>query len=144
MPILGHNRATIGFLSTWSVYEGTTIDSYTHTLLQGIYAAAQEQDCHLLIGCGISLPGNPRGSRTAWAAPGTGMDFIPVGPWNADGLIIIPDDFSPTQLDYVQDLIRSGYPIILTTAEKPGTIVAVDNKKGRATQWRDRLAISNP
>ena len=123
-------RRTIGFLSTWSVYEGTTIDSYTHTLLQGIYAATREQDCNLLIGCGVSLPGNPRGSRTAWAAPGSGVDFVPVGPWNADGLIIIPDDLSDPQFEYVQDLSRSGYPIVLTTAEKPGPLVAVDNANG--------------
>jgi DNA-binding LacI/PurR family transcriptional regulator len=123
-------RRTIGFLSTWSVYEGTTIDSYTHTLLQGIYAAAREQDCNLLIGCGVSLPGNPRGSRTAWAAPGSEVDFVPVGPWNTEGLIIIPDDLSDAQFEYVQDLIRSGYPIVLTTAEKPGPLVAVDNANG--------------
>jgi DNA-binding LacI/PurR family transcriptional regulator len=123
-------RCTIGFLSTWSVYEGTTIDSYTHTLLQGIYAAARQQDCNLLIGCGVSLPGNPRGSRTAWAALGSGVDFVPVGPWNADGLIIIPDDLSDTQFEYVQDLIRSGFPIVLTTAEKPGPLVAVDKANG--------------
>ena len=118
MAILGlrqGKRCTIGFLSTWSVYEGTTIDGYTYTLLQGIYAAAHAQDCNLLIGCGVSLPGNPRGSRTAWAAPGSDVDFVPVGPWNANGLIIIPDDLSDAQFDYVQDLIRSGYPIILTT-----------------------------
>jgi hypothetical protein len=123
-------RPTIGFLSTWSVYEGTTIDNYTHALLQGACAAAREQDCNLLIGCGISLPGSPRASRTAWSVPGIDMDFVPVGPWNADGLIIIPDDFSDAQFQYVQDLIHSGYPIILTTAEKPGPLVAVDNASG--------------
>ena len=124
------DRPTIGFLSTWSVYEGTTIDSYTHTLLQGVRAAADERNCNLLIGCGISLPGSPRGSRTAWAVPGTGVDFIPVGPWNCDGLIVIPDDFSDTQFEYIQDLTRAGYPIIFTTAEKPGQVVAVDNAGG--------------
>ncbi|HTX92803.1 MAG TPA: substrate-binding domain-containing protein [Anaerolineales bacterium] len=123
-------RPTIGFLSTWSVYEGTTIDNYTHALMQGVRAAAFEQDCNLLIGCGVSLPGSPRASRTAWAVPGAGMDFLPVGPWNADGLIIIPDDLSDAQFQYVQDLIRAGYPIILTTAEKPGPLVAVDNANG--------------
>jgi signal transduction histidine kinase/DNA-binding LacI/PurR family transcriptional regulator/DNA-binding response OmpR family regulator len=121
---------TIGFLSTWSVYGGTTIDNYTHTLLQGIYSAAHDLECNLLIGCGISRQGDPRGSRTAWAVPGTSVDFIPVGPWNTDGLIIIPDDLSDVQLNYVQDLIQSGYPIILTTAEKPGPLVAVDNDNG--------------
>ena len=125
-----HFRPTIGFLSTWSIYEGTTIDNYTHALLQGVIAAARERDCNLLVGCGISLPGSPRASRTAWAVPGVDMDFVPVGPWNTDGLIIIPDDFSDSQFDYVQDLYRSGFPIILTTAEKPGPLVAVDNAGG--------------
>jgi DNA-binding LacI/PurR family transcriptional regulator len=45
-------------------------------------------------------------------------------------LIIIPDDLSNTQFEYVQDLIHSGYPIVLTTAEKPGPLVAVDNAGG--------------
>ena len=123
-------RPTLGFISTWSVYEGTTIDNYTHTLLQGICAAAREQDCNLLIGCGISLPGSPRASRTAWAVPSPNVDFVPVGPWNVDGLIITPDDLSDVQFEYVQDLIRSGYPVVLTTAEKPGPLVAADNAGG--------------
>lgn len=106
------------------------MDNYTNTLLQGISAAAREQDCNLLIGCGISLPGSPRASRTAWAVPGENVDFVPVGPWNADGLIIIPDDLSDAQFEYIQDLIRAGYPVILTTAEKPGPLVAVDNADG--------------
>ncbi|MGA7193231.1 MAG: substrate-binding domain-containing protein [Anaerolineales bacterium] len=124
------NRTTIGFLSTWSVYEGTAIDSYTYTLLQGICAAASERNCNLLIGCGISVPGSPRGSRTVWAAPGPGVDFVPIGPWNTDGLLIIPDDFSDSQFEYVQDLIHSGFPVILTTSERPEPFVAVDNAGG--------------
>ena len=123
-------RPTVGFLSTYSVYEGTAIDGYAHTLLQGICAAARERDCNLFLGCGISLPASPRGSRTVWPVPGTGVDFVPVGPWNTDGLIVIPDDLSDVQFEYVQDLIRSGYPVILTTAEKPGPLVAVDNADG--------------
>ncbi len=123
-------RPTIGFLSTYSVYEGTTIDSYAHALLQGIRAAAHDHDCNLLLGCGISLPGSPRGSRTVWAVPDTGVDFVPIGPWNTDGLIVVPDDLSDAQFEYLQNLMRSGYPIIMTTAEKPGAIVAVDNAGG--------------
>jgi signal transduction histidine kinase/AraC-like DNA-binding protein/ActR/RegA family two-component response regulator len=123
-------RPTVGFLSTWSVYEGTAIDSYIHLLLQGICAAARERDCNLLLGCGIGLPASPRASRTVWAVPGAGVDFVPVGPWNTDGLIVIPDDLSDSQSEYVRDLIRSGYPVVLTTAEKPGPLVAVDNAGG--------------
>lgn len=130
MQSMRQSRLTIGFLSTWSVYEGTAIDDYTHALLEGIRASARDHDCDLLIGCGMSLPGSPLASRTAWAVPGADMDFIPVGPWNTDGLIIIPDDLTDPQFEYVQDLIRSGFPIILTTAEKSGPLVAVDNAGG--------------
>jgi hypothetical protein len=49
---------TIGFISTWPVYQGTTIDRYAHSLLQGISAAAQAFETHLLLGCGFSVPGN--------------------------------------------------------------------------------------
>lgn len=120
----------VGFLSTWSVYQGTTIDHYTRALLQGICAAAREAGCHLLLGCGIGLPAAPRSTRTAWAIPGPTADFVPVGPWNTDGLIIVPDDLSDAQFSYVQDLIHTGFPVVLTTAEKPGPIVAVDNADG--------------
>ncbi len=125
-----HVRPTIGFLSTWSVYEGTAIDWYSLTLLEGITSAARERDCNLLLGCGISLPDSPRASRTSWAVPSPDADFVPVGPWNTDGLIIIPDDLSGARLDYVQNLVDSGFPIILTTAERPGPLVAVDNAGG--------------
>jgi signal transduction histidine kinase/DNA-binding response OmpR family regulator/ABC-type sugar transport system substrate-binding protein len=123
-------RPTIGFLSTWSLYQGTALDGYARNLLQGICAAARKRDCNLLLGCGIGLATSPLASRTVWAVAGAGVDFVPVGPWNTDGLIIIPDDLSETQFEYVQDLIRSGYPLILTTAEKPGPLVAIDNAGG--------------
>jgi signal transduction histidine kinase/DNA-binding response OmpR family regulator/ABC-type sugar transport system substrate-binding protein len=130
MRYKARTRPTVGFLSTWSVYEGTAIDRYTHTLLQGICAAARERDCNLLLGCGISLPASPLESRTVWPVPGAGVDFCPVGPWNTDGLIVIPDDLSDAQLEYVRGLVSSGFPVILTTAEKPGPLVAVDNAGG--------------
>lgn len=129
-------RPTLGFLSTWSVYQGATIDNYTHTLLQGISTGARELECNLLLGCGIGLAARPRASRTAWAVPDTDVDFVPVGPWNTDGLIVIPDDLSPPQFAYLQELIQDDFPIVLTTAEKPGLathrshLVAVDNAGG--------------
>jgi signal transduction histidine kinase/DNA-binding LacI/PurR family transcriptional regulator/DNA-binding response OmpR family regulator len=130
MRPIDHHSPTLGFLSTWSVYEGTTIDNYTRTLLQGISAAARDRQCNLLLSCGIGLPATPRGSRTAWATPGPMVDFVPVGPWNTDGLLIIPDDFTEAQFQYIQDLIHAGFPIVLTTPEKPGPTVAVDNAGG--------------
>ncbi len=69
-------RLTIGVLSTWAIYEGTGLDWYAHTFLRGVCAAARAHDCNLLLGCGIGLPNGPRESRTAWAIPGTGINFI--------------------------------------------------------------------
>lgn len=120
MQSLFRTRATIGFLSTWSIYRGATIDNYTYTLLQGVYAAARECDCNLLLSSGVSLPKSPLSSRTACAMPDNDVDFQPVGPWNCARLIVIPDDFSEAKFAYIQAPHRSGFPIILTTSEKPG------------------------
>jgi DNA-binding LacI/PurR family transcriptional regulator len=67
---------------------------------------------------------------------------VPVGPWNVDGLIFIPDDLSDAQSEYIQDLIRSGFPVILTIAEKPGPLVAPDNAGG-IRQARELLETSD-
>jgi len=53
-----------------------------------------------------------------------------VGPWNTDGLIIVPDDLSEAQAQYVGDLLASGFPVIFTTPEGPGPVVVVDNTHG--------------
>ena len=50
-------KPTIGFISTWPDYQGTKIDRYAHSLIQGISAAANEHGCNLLLGCGFSVTG---------------------------------------------------------------------------------------
>jgi signal transduction histidine kinase/DNA-binding LacI/PurR family transcriptional regulator/DNA-binding response OmpR family regulator len=121
---------TIGLISTWPVYQGTTIDRYAHTLLQGINAAAHASGCHLLLGCGFSITGKTPQRRNFWPVPGPDVDFVPVGPWNTDGLIIVPDELSESQMAYVHDLLASGFPVIFTTPEGPGPLVSVDNIQG--------------
>ena len=107
-----------------------TIDRYAHALIQGIGAAARQRDCDLLLGCGFSISGKSPEQHSFWPVPGPAVDFVPVGPWNTDGLIIVPDDLSQEQSQYVGDLLASGFPIIFTTPEGPGPVVAVDNTHG--------------
>ncbi len=76
MPMPRNRKPIIGFISTWPIYQGMTIDRHAH------------------------------------------------------GLIIIPDDLSPEQSQYVGDLLAAGFPVILTTPEGPGPVVAVDNTHG--------------
>jgi DNA-binding LacI/PurR family transcriptional regulator/DNA-binding response OmpR family regulator/nitrogen-specific signal transduction histidine kinase len=123
-------KPTIGFISTWPVYQGTTIDRYAHSLIQGISAAANENQCNLLLGCGFSITGNNPKSPSFWPVPGPRINFVPVGPWNTDGLIIVPDELTNEQSQYVHDLLESGFPVIFTTPEGPGPVVAVDNTLG--------------
>jgi signal transduction histidine kinase/DNA-binding LacI/PurR family transcriptional regulator/CheY-like chemotaxis protein len=130
MRDLARYRPTIGFISTWPIYQGTTIDRYAHSLIQGISAAANEQGCNLLLGCGFSATGNGSQNRSFWPVPGPDVNFVPVGPWNTDGLIIVPDELTKEQSQYACDLLASGFPIIFTTPEGPGPVVAVDNTLG--------------
>ena len=125
-----NHHPTIGFISTWSIYQGTTIDRYAHSLIQGISAAATEQGCNLLLGCGFSATGNTSQNKIFWPVPGPNVSFVPVGPWNTDGLIIVPDQLTKEQSQYVHDLLASRFPVIFTTPEGPGPIVAVDNTLG--------------
>lgn len=89
---------TIGFISTWPIYQGTTIDGYAHSLIQGMSAAANEAGCRLLLGCGFNVMGNSPQRCSFWPVPGPELDFVPVGPWNTDGLIIVPDELTGAQL----------------------------------------------
>ncbi len=130
MPAPHNRRPIIGFISTWPIYQGTTIDRYAHSLIQGISAAASEQGCDLLLGCGFSVTGYTSQRHSFWPVPGPEVDFVPVGPWNTDGLIIVPDDLSHEQSQYIGDLLASGFPVIFTTPEGPGPVVAVDNTYG--------------
>jgi signal transduction histidine kinase/DNA-binding LacI/PurR family transcriptional regulator/CheY-like chemotaxis protein len=121
---------TLGFISAWPIYQGTTIDRYAHSLIQGIGAAARDAGCHLLLGCGFNVTGNSPQRRSFWPAPGPDVDFVPVGPWNTDGLIIVPDELTEAQQMYVRDLLAKGFPVVFTTPEGPGPLVKVDNGLG--------------
>lgn len=121
---------TIGFISTWPIIQGMTIDWYAHALIQGISAAARELGCNLLLGCGFSATGDQPGGRGFWPVSDPSVDFVPVGPWNTDGLIIVSDELTDAQLQYVDDLLAAGFPIIFTTPEGPGPLVKVDNALG--------------
>ncbi len=106
------------------------MDRYAQSLIQGISAAANGSGCGLLLGCGFSVTGKSPQRSSFWPVPGPGVDFVPVGPWNTDGLIIVPDELTTAQSSYVHDLINSGFPIVFTTPEGPGSVVTVDNALG--------------
>src|SRR5215213_6626845 len=83
-------RTTIGVFGNRQVYEGTTIVRYEQILFRGIGAAAHAYGCNLLLACGIGPHSTPFEGLAAWPVGLVDTNFVPVGPWNTDGLIAIP------------------------------------------------------
>jgi signal transduction histidine kinase/DNA-binding LacI/PurR family transcriptional regulator/DNA-binding response OmpR family regulator len=121
---------TVGVLAAWHVYEGTTIDGYLHDLLEGVSAAARDQACNLLLACGVAPPPPPRLMTPAWPRLMSDAQFVPVGPWNTDGLIVVPDTLSAERLTYVQSIMADGQPIVFAGAPELQPSVAADNASG--------------
>ena len=118
-----YDRPTIGVLAGWQVYAGTP-DSFLGHVLRGIQAAAHDRNCNLLMACGIDS-GQP-----AWPLISPEVAFVPVGPWNTDGLIIISPFASETGNRYARDLISSDFPAIYAGDRDAGPAVVADNVGG--------------
>jgi len=133
-------RPTIGVIAGWQVHAGTP-DSFLQQVFRGIHAAVQDQDCNLLLAYGI---GSPRGvglGRPAWPMLIKEADFVPVGPWNTDGLIVAPpvvacDKGTP----YFQALRSQGYPVVFAGSGEDGPSVVPDNEFGMRQALEHLLA----
>lgn len=68
--------------------------------------------------------------KPAWPVPSPGQDFVPIGEWNTDGLIVAIPLHSNERSEYVQRLIRGGHPIIFIGSGETGPTIAADNRGG--------------
>ena len=123
MQLKKHVRPTIGVLAGWQVFAGTP-DSFLGHVFRGIQAAAHDRNCSLLMACGIDS-GQP-----AWPLLSPEVAFVPVGPWNTDGLIIVSPFASEAGERYAQELISSGFPAIFAGDRDAGPAVVADNVGG--------------
>jgi signal transduction histidine kinase/DNA-binding LacI/PurR family transcriptional regulator/DNA-binding response OmpR family regulator len=122
-------RPTIGVLASWQAYAGT-LHTFLGPLFRGVRSAARDRGCNLLLSCGVGPPIQyPWTFRPAWPVPSADADFVPVGPWNADGLIAVMP-FPPAKSRYIQQLIAEGYPVVFAGAGERGPTVVVDNAGG--------------
>ncbi len=123
MPTYKRFHPTIGVLAGWQVFTGT-LDSFLGHVFRGIQAAAHDRQCNLLMACGIDA-GHP-----AWPLLFPDVDFVPVGPWNTDGLIIASPFASEVGNGYAEDLISSGFPAIYAGDRDSGPGVVAENAGG--------------
>jgi signal transduction histidine kinase/DNA-binding response OmpR family regulator len=129
-PLSAGSIPTLGVLAAWQLYEGTTIDGYLHMLFTGIRAAAQDWGCNLLLSCGVAPPSPRRLLTPGWPVAMPDTQFLPVGPWNTDGLVVVPNGLSPERLRYIRDLMAGGHPVVFAGAPELAPTVTVDNAHG--------------
>lgn len=126
-----HERPTIGVLAGWQFYRTATNLSYLLPIYRGISKAARNLGCNLLLGCGMGPSASPTDPlKPAWPVPAPGQDFVPIGEWNTDGLIVTVPLHSNSRSEYVQKLIKGGHPIIFIGSGEDGPTIAADNRGG--------------
>jgi signal transduction histidine kinase/DNA-binding response OmpR family regulator len=123
-----HNRPTIGILS-YQAYS-RTLDSFLENVFRGILAAAHDRECNLLLSCGIGPPYDINLGRIAWPLVKPDADFVPVGPWNTDGLVAVPPLISDFAIQYMEDLLKSGFPVMFAGDRMQSPAVIADNEGG--------------
>jgi diguanylate cyclase (GGDEF)-like protein len=124
------NRLTVGVLIGFHLYEGSQPASFAFPLIRGMQAAAKEKNVNLMVGCGVALRVGSNLFRPAWPDVNPGMDFVPVGPWNTDGLLIIVPLLTQEKIQYTRQLVSEGFPVLFVGGDSGTPAVLVDNEGG--------------
>ena len=130
MSKLKRDRPTIGILPGWSGLAGIIPDRYLASVLAGIQSAAQIRECHILLAWGLGRVTDPSGTFPAWPVTSPDSDFVPVGPWNTEGLIVFAPLRHEERSRYLQELSHQGYPILFIATGEREPMISVDNESG--------------
>src|SRR5436190_12179590 len=121
---------TIGILPGWSGHTGKISDRYLASVLKGIQSAARVKQCNLLLAWGLGRVDQSSGTHPAWPVVATDSDFVPVGPWNTDGLIVFAPLRHATRSSYLQRLSDQGFPVLYIATGESGPTISADNAGG--------------
>ncbi len=122
---------TIGVLAGWQYYWTATPLSYLDPIYRGVRLAAQELNCNLLLGCGMGPSAlSSESPRPAWPDVSNQSDFVPIGPWNTNGLIIVNPLLAEARSQYIQGVIASGHPVMFIGSGEKGPTILADNTAG--------------
>lgn len=127
---LKRNQPIIGILPGWPVIIEKMPERYLTSVLVGIQSAARNRNCHLLLAWGLGRVNDPRGIHPAWPVISSDSDFVPVGPWNTDGLIVFAPLRHEARSDYLQELRARGFPILSIATGEGEPMISVDNETG--------------
>ena len=122
-------RFTVGVLASWQLYTGT-IHTLLSPIVQGIYTAARDHGCNVLIAGGVVSSFAPE-TRPAWPFLSPEVDFVPVGPWNTDGLIVIaPHQGSEGIAHYLEQVMAQRHPVVFVESAENRPVISPDNATG--------------
>src|SRR5215211_901238 len=124
------NRPTIGILPGWAAAGEGKPDHYLVSVVQGIQSAARARNCNLLIAWGTGHDVEPYEEIPAWPMAAHNTDFVPVGPWNTDGLIVFAPLMNESRSLYIQQVISEGHPVLFIATGENGPAIQVDNELG--------------
>jgi diguanylate cyclase (GGDEF)-like protein len=123
-------RYTVGVLLDSHLYTGMYPSWFYSPILSGMQVAAREQGVNLLSACGVLHGSAAIRYRLAWPVPDENVDFLPVGPWNTDGLLV----FSPLRVEarvrYIRELQEKNFPLLFIGSGTGSPTIMVDNEGG--------------
>ncbi|MBN1312979.1 MAG: substrate-binding domain-containing protein [Anaerolineae bacterium] len=126
-----HGQPTIGVLIGWHLYWTPNPYGYLNPVFRGIGAAVNDRGYNLLLACGMGSQTDLLDpTRPAWPNIAKDVDFVPVGPWNTDGLIVINPLVSEPRSRYIHDLLKAGHPIVFVGDGEGQPAIVADNEGG--------------
>jgi diguanylate cyclase (GGDEF)-like protein len=121
---------TIGMLPGWPVFGSIYLDRFLQYVVNGVRAAALDRGCNLMVACGVSRTPGMRSLHTAWPTSAPDCDYIPVGEWNTDGLIVAAPLRSEERSQYIRRIVEEGFPVVFIGSGEGGPSIIMDNEGG--------------
>jgi diguanylate cyclase (GGDEF)-like protein len=66
----------------------------------------------------------------AWPQVAPDTNFVPIGPWNTDGLIVFAPLFSKIRSRYLQQVSAAGFPVLYIATGEAEPAITADNEGG--------------
>jgi diguanylate cyclase (GGDEF)-like protein len=123
-------RPTIGVLPGWAAAGDDKPERYLISVVQGIQSAARARKCNVLLAWGTGHGVEPYVEIPAWPVVSPDTDFVPVGPWNTDGLIVFAPLMDEARSQYLQQVISEGHPVLFIATGENGPSIQADNEVG--------------
>lgn len=112
------------------MYTGMFPSWFYSPIIRGIQSAAQEQGTNLMVACGILDEASAHRYRLAWPMVGDDIDFVPVGPWNTDGLLVFSPLRSEQRIQYIRELREKNFPMLFIGGGSGEPTIMPDNEDG--------------